>query len=401
MIDQQRVKALAKEFASEIIGIRRHIHANPELSYQEYETAKYVAAKLREFGLEPQEGIAETGVVALIKGQNPEKRTVALRGDMDALPITEKNDIDYKSKNVGVMHACGHDVHTSCLLGAAKILNELKDSFEGTIKLVFQPGEEKNPGGASLMIRDGVLKNPRPDAMLGQHVMPFIPTGKVGFREGKYMASADEVFLTVKGKGGHAALPDRTVDPIVIAAQIVTALQQVISRNADPKSPTVLTFGTIHGGHAQNIIPDEVELTGTFRALDEDWRFKAHELITRAAKGIAEGLGGECDVNIDVGYPYLENDIETTQVARKAAEDYLGEENVVDLDLWLGAEDFAYYSHEVPCSFYRLGTGNEEKGTTNGVHTPNFNIDEDAIELSIGLMAWIACQQLKTNSQKS
>ena len=280
-------------------------------------------------------------------------------------------------------------------MGAAKILTELKDSFEGSVKLIFQPGEEKNPGGASLMIKDGALENPKPNAMFGQHVMPFIQTGKVGFREGKYMASADEIYLTVKGKGGHAALPDRAIDPIVIAAQIITALQQVISRNADPKTPTVLTFGTIHGGHAQNIIPDEVKISGTFRALDEDWRFKAHELITRSAKGIAESLGGSCDVLVDVGYPYLSNHVATTRSARKSAEDYLGKENVEDLDLWLGAEDFAYYSHVVPSCFYRLGTGNEAKGTTQGVHTPTFNIDEDAIEVGIGLMAWIALEQLK------
>lgn len=395
MIDQQRVKGLAKEFASDIIDVRRHIHANPELSYEEFETAKYVAEKLREMGLEPTEGVAGTGLVAIIEGKNPSIRTVALRADMDALPITEQNDISYKSQNDGVMHACGHDVHTSCVLGAAKILTELKDSFEGSIKLIFQPGEEKNPGGASLMIKDGALENPKPQAMLGQHVMPFIQTGKVGFREGKYMASADEIYLTVKGKGGHAALPDRAVDPIVISAQIISALQQVISRNADPKTPTVLTFGTIHGGHAQNIIPDEVKISGTFRALDEDWRFKAHELITRSAKGIAESLGGSCDVFVDVGYPFLSNHEGTTRLARKAAEDYLGKENVEDLDLWLGAEDFAYYSHVVPSCFYRLGTGNEEKGTTQGVHTPTFNIDEDAIEVGIGLMAWIALEQLK------
>lgn len=395
MIDQKKVKNLASKFAGDTIEIRRHIHAHPELSYEEVETAKFVASKLEDMGIEYQSGVAGTGLVALIKGKNPEKRTVALRGDMDALPITESNDVPYKSKNEGIMHACGHDVHTSCVLGAARILNELKNEFEGTIKLVFQPGEEKNPGGASLMIKDGALENPKPDAMLGQHVMPFIPTGKVGFREGKYMASADEIYLTVKGKGGHAALPERAVDPIVISAQIISAMQQVISRNADPKNPTVLTFGTIHGGYAQNIIPDEVKISGTFRALDEDWRFKAHELITKAASGIAESLGGSCDVFIDVGYPFLSNDKRTTKRARKAAEEYLGKENVVDLDLWLGAEDFAYYSHVVPSCFYRLGTGNEAKGTTNGVHTPNFNIDEDAIEIGIGLMAWIALEQLK------
>lgn len=390
----QRIKKLAAKYFEQTIAFRRHIHANPELSFQEYETAKYVAAQLRAMGIEVTEGVAETGVTALIKGKNPEKRVVALRGDMDALPITEANDVPYKSKNEGVMHACGHDVHTSCVLGAALILNELKDEFEGTIKLVFQPGEEKNPGGASLMIKDGALENPRPDAMFGQHVIPYIPVGKLGFRAGKYMASADEVYLTIKGKGGHAALPDKAIDPIVIAAQIVTALQQVISRNADPKTPTVLTFGTINGGTAQNIIPDEVKLGGTFRALDETWRFKAHELIRNICTGLAEGMGGSCDVNIDVGYPFLHNDETLAANARQHAVEYIGEENIVDLDLWLGAEDFAFYSHELPSCFYRLGTGNEAKGTTIGVHTPNFNVDEDAIELGIGFMAYNALKSL-------
>lgn len=396
MISADQIKTLAKQFAEDVVQIRRHIHANPELSFQEFETAKYVAEQLRALGIEPKEGVAGTGLTAIIKGKNPESKTVALRGDMDALPILEANDIDYKSTNEGVMHACGHDVHTACVLGAARILNELKDQFEGTVKLVFQPGEEKNPGGASLMIKDGALENPRPNRMMGQHVMPYIPTGKVGFREGMYMASADEVYLTVKGKGGHAALPDKVIDPIIIASHILVALQQVVSRNADPKTPTVLSFGTIHGGQAQNIIPDEVKISGTFRALNEAWRFEAHKRITSIAKGIAEGMGGACDVNIDVGYPFLANDEITTQTARKAAVDYLGEENIVELDLWMGAEDFAYYTHEVPSCFYRLGTGNEEKGTTNGVHTSNFNIDEDAIELGIGLMAWIALNQLRT-----
>ncbi len=394
MISSNQIKELAKQFTDDVVQIRRHIHANPELSFQEFETAKYIAEQLRLMGIEPTEGVAGTGLTATIKGNNPDAKTVALRGDMDALPIFEANDVEYKSNKDGVMHACGHDVHTACVLGAARILNDLKEEFEGTVKLVFQPGEEKNPGGASLMIKDGALENPRPDRMLGQHVMPYIPTGKVGFREGMYMASADEIYLTVKGKGGHAALPDKVIDPILIASHLLVALQQVVSRNADPKTPTVLSFGTINGGQAQNIIPDEVKISGTFRALDEVWRFEAHKRITAIAKGIAEGMGGECDVNIDVGYPFLTNDVATTQVARKAAEEYLGAENIVDLDLWLGAEDFAYYTHEVPSTFYRLGTGNETKGTTHGVHTPNFNIDEDAIELGIGLMAWIALNQL-------
>lgn len=396
-MNPERIKILASKFFDQTVEMRRHIHAHPELSYQEYETANYVAEQLKAMGLEPEVGVAETGVTALIKGKNPDKRVVALRGDMDALPILEENDVPYKSQNEGIMHACGHDVHTSCVLGAALILNELKEEFEGTIKLIFQPGEEKNPGGASLMIKAGALENPKTEAVFGQHVMPYIPTGKLGFRAGKYMASADEVYLTVKGKGGHAALPDQAVDPIVIASHIVTALQQVISRNADPKTPTVLTFGTIHGGTAQNIIPDEVKLGGTFRALDEEWRFKAHELITKMATNIAEGMGGSCEVTIDVGYPFLHNDEELAAKARANAVAYVGEENIVDLDLWLGAEDFAYYSQEVPSCFYRLGTGNESKGTTLGVHTPRFNVDEEAIALGIGFMAWNAICALKSD----
>lgn len=389
-----RIKQLASAYADDTVAIRRHIHANPELSYEEYETAKYVADQLRQMGLDPVEGVAETGVTAMIEGRNPGSKVVALRADMDALPIVEANDVPYKSKNEGVMHACGHDVHTSSLLGVARILNEIRDEFEGSVKLVFQPGEEKNPGGASLMIKDGVLENPRPASMIGQHVMPYIPTGKIGFREGMYMASADEIYLTVKGKGGHAALPDKVIDPVLIASHIVVALQQVVSRNADPKTPTVLSFGSIHGGSATNIIPEEVKLKGTFRALNEEWRFEAHKRIRKMAESIAEGMGGSCEVNISVGYPFLENNPETTRQARKAAEAYIGTENIVDLSLWMGAEDFAYYSHIVPSCFYRLGTGNEEKGTTQGVHTPTFNIDEDAMELSIGLMAWIAVNQL-------
>lgn len=390
------VKRLANAYATDTVEVRRYIHSHPELSFKEFETANYVAAQLRKLGIEPKEGVAGTGLTALIKGKNPEVRTVALRADMDALPITEQNDVPYKSKNIGVMHACGHDVHTSCLLGAARILSQLTSQFEGTVKLIFQPGEEKNPGGASLMIKDGALENPKPNSMLGQHVMPYIPTGKVGFREGQYMASADEVYLTVKGKGGHAALPDKVIDPILIASHIIVALQQVVSRNADPKQPTVLSFGQIEGGHAQNIIPEEVKVGGTFRALNEKWRFEAHKRIRSIAEGLAEAMGGSCNVLIDVGYPYLTNNPETTQVARVAATSYLGEENIVDLDLWMGAEDFAYYSHVVPSCFYRLGTGNPDKGTTLGVHTPKFDIDEDAIEIGIGLMAWLALTQLNS-----
>lgn len=394
MID--KVKKLAKEYASDVVNIRRHIHANPELSYQEYNTAKYVAEQLRNIGIEPKEGVAETGLTAVIEGKNPTKKVIALRADMDALPITEANDVPYKSKNEGIMHACGHDAHTASLLGTCKILHELRNEFEGTIKLIFQPGEEKNPGGASLMIKDGALKNPAPSSILGQHVMPLIPVGKIGFRSGMYMASCDEIYLTVKGKGGHGAIPELAVDPVLITAHILVALQQIISRNASPKTPTVLSFGKVIANGATNIIPDEVKVDGTFRAMNEEWRADAHQKITKMAQSIAEGMGGSCEVFISKGYPYLENDPLTTVAARKAASEYVGQENIVELPLWMGAEDFSYYTQEIPACFYRLGTRNEEKGITSYVHTPTFNIDESALEIGSGLMAWLAITSLNS-----
>ncbi|MBS1558248.1 MAG: amidohydrolase [Bacteroidetes bacterium] len=389
-----QIKKLAAELATETIVNRRYLHAHPELSYKEFKTAKFVAETLRGLGLNPTEGIAGTGVVVMIEGKNPSKKTVALRADIDALPIQEANEVEYKSQNPGIMHACGHDVHTASLLGTAKILSLLKDHFEGTIKLIFQPGEEKNPGGASLMIKEGVLQNPSPSSILGQHVMPLIPAGKVGFREGMYMASSDEIYLRVIGKGGHGSTPELTIDPVVIASHIIIALQQVISRNASPKQPTVLTFGKIIGEGATNIIPDEVRISGTFRALNEKWRKEGLEKIKKMAEGLAESMGGKCEVRISHGYPYLENNPELTRRTRAAAEEYLGKENVVDLDLTLGSEDFAYYSHQIPASFYRLGTRNEAKGITSYVHTPTFNIDEEALQIGSGLMAWLAVKEL-------
>ncbi|UII34490.1 M20 family metallopeptidase [Fulvivirga ulvae] len=391
---KQQIKELAARNAGEIVNIRRHIHANPELSYQEYNTAKYVAEQLKAIGITPREGVAETGLTAVIEGRNPESKVLALRADMDALPILEANNVEYKSKNEGVMHACGHDAHTSSLLGSAKILHELKDQFEGSVKLIFQPGEEKNPGGASLMIKDGALKDPAPGCIFGQHVMPLIPVGKVGFREGMYMASCDEIYLTVKGKGGHGAVPELTVDPVLIASHIIVALQQIISRNASPKTPTVLSFGKVIANGATNIIPDEVNIAGTFRAMDEEWRADAHKKITTMAENIATAMGGSCYVEISKGYPFLVNNPEVTRQARASAEEFLGKENVVDLELWMGAEDFAYYTHEVPACFYRLGTRNEARGITSYVHTPTFDIDEDALEIGAGMMAWIALSKL-------
>ena len=391
----QKIKALAEANGQETVALRRHIHAHPELSYQEFNTVQYVADQLRRVGIDTSKSAATTGLIAEIKGKNPTRKLVALRADMDALPIQEANDVPYKSTNPGVMHACGHDVHTSSLLGTAKILSEIKDEFEGTVRFLFQPGEEKNPGGASYMIRDGALTDPVPSSILGQHVFPLLAVGKIGFREGMYMASADEIYLKVIGKGGHGAAPDLCIDPIVIASHLIIALQQIISRNANPSQPTVLTFGNIVGRGATNIIPDEVNIAGTFRAMNEEWREVALIKIKKMAESIAEGMGGTCEVEISKGYPYLENNPTLTRRIRQAAEDYVGKENIVDLDISLGAEDFAFYSQVVPSSFYRLGTRNDSKGITSYVHTPTFDIDEDALKLGPGLMAWLAIKELE------
>ena len=392
---KDKIQALAASFANEVIDYRHFLHANPELSFQEFNTAKFVAATLRSFGIEPQEGVAGTGVVALIKGKNPDKKVVALRADMDALPITEANDVAYKSKNIGVMHACGHDVHTSSLLGTARILQALKDEFEGTVKLIFQPGEELLPGGASLMIKEGVLENPTPNGILGQHVMPLLPAGTVGFREGMYMASADEIYVTVTGKGGHAAMPEINIDPVLIAAHIIVAMQQIVSRNCSPKIPSVLSFGKVTAAGATNIIPNEVKMEGTFRTMDENWRAEAHLKMVKLAESIAEGMGGNCHFDIHKGYPYLENHPALTNRMKNAAIEYLGEDKVVNLDIWMAAEDFAFYTQHTDACFYRLGIRNEALGITSSVHTPTFDIDESALETGSGLMAWLVWNELK------
>jgi amidohydrolase len=390
---KEKIQQLAKSIHASVIETRRHLHAHPELSFQERETSAFVKSYLDTLGIQYQP-MADNGLVAIIKGQKTSDAVVALRADMDALPITEANDVSYKSTNTGVMHACGHDVHTSSLLGTAKILTELQSEFGGTIKLIFQPAEEKLPGGASLMIKEGVLENPKPHAVIGQHVMPFIDAGKVGFRSGKYMASTDEIYVTVHGKGGHAAQPSQNIDPVLITSHIIVALQQIVSRNADPKLPTVLSFGKVIANGATNVIPNEVFLEGTFRTMDEDWRAEAHRRMKKMAEGIAESMGGTCDFKIVNGYPFLINEEKLTEQLRAFAGDYLGEENVLDLDIWMAAEDFAYYSQVADSCFYRLGTRNEAKGIVSSVHTPTFNIDEDALALSTGLMAYLALKRM-------
>jgi amidohydrolase len=391
MIEKEKVKDLAKRYFGEVVAWRRHLHQYPELSFEEKETGKYIATQLAQLGIEFQHGIAENGVVGLIKGNNPDKKVIALRADFDALPISEANEVPYKSKYEGVMHACGHDAHTASLLGVAKILNELKEEFEGTVKLIFQPAEEKLPGGASLMIKEGVLDNPAPSLIIGQHVHPPMETGNIGMRAGVYMASTDEIYVTIKGRGGHGAMPQECLDPVVISAQIIVALQQLVSRFADPTIPSVLTFGKINStGGATNVIPNEVKLEGTFRTMDEEWREKAHKRMRKIAIGIAEGYGAACDFIIVRGYPVLQNDASVTAKVWQYATDFLGEAHVEHLPIRMTAEDFAYYSQEIPACFYRLGTGNKIKGIgKSALHTTTFDIDEDSLLTSIGTMAYI------------
>jgi amidohydrolase len=393
MIQKDKIQALSNDIFEQVVGYRQHLHSNPELSFKEFETSAFIKKHFTDWGI-PFSDMANTGVVGIIKGDLPSDNIIALRADMDALPILEANEKPYTSKNPGVMHACGHDVHSSSLLGSAYILNSLKAEFGGTIKLIFQPAEEVLPGGASIMIKEGVLENPKPQSIVGQHVMPLIDTGKVGFRSGIYMASTDELYVTVHGKGGHGAQPHQNIDHVLITSHIIIALQQIVSRNADPRLPSVLSFGKVQANGATNIIPNEVKIEGTFRTLNEEWRKEAKRLMKKMAEGIAESMGGSCDFRIMDGYPYLINEEKLTANARAFAEDYLGKENVVDLDIWMAAEDFAYYSQVTDACFYRLGTGNKEKGTTYSVHTPNFDIDEDALKTSTGLMAYVALKQL-------
>lgn len=384
----ETIQAAAKRYSNEYIAIRRHLHAHPELSYQEHNTVAYVEAHLQSLGIATQR-MGGTGVVGIIEGVEPGSRVMALRADMDALPIEESNDVPYRSTVPGVMHACGHDAHTACLLGAARILNDTKDQWKGTLKLVFQPGEEKNPGGATLMIKDGVLDNPRPSGIVALHVHPALPTGKLSFRSGTVMASADELYITIKSKGGHAAAPQLTTDTILVASHLVVSLQQIISRNNLPTNPSVLSITSFQGGYTTNVIPAEVKLMGTLRCLNEEWRAEAHGLITRHVEHICAAMGADYELHIDKGYPTVLNDPALTSRAWQAAETYMGAENVEETEMRMGAEDFGYYAQQIPGCFYRLGVRNEARGITSSVHTPTFDIDEEAIAIGMGTMAWL------------
>jgi len=375
-------------FKDLLLEWRRHLHSHPELSWKEFETTEFILNELKKLGIEDISRPLKTGLVAKI--ENGKGKCVALRADIDALPITEQNTCSYKSQNDGVMHACGHDVHSTCLLGAAKYLIENRDKWQGTIVLIFQPSEEKQPSGAEALIKAGVIEDSKIEAILGLHVTPELEVGKLGFREGPFMASADEIYMTVIGKGGHGASPHLCIDPIVLSAHIILALQNLVSRYVDPKIPTVLTFGDIHGSGATNIIPEKVELKGTLRTFDEKWRKEAQQKTKEIAQGIATSFGGDCVIDIPEGVPFVNNEPVLTKKISLLAEHLLGKENVVVMPLRMGAEDFSFYGHHCAASFFRLGTGNDKKGTTITVHNSRFEIDEDALIVGSSAMAKMA-----------
>jgi len=395
LITKETIKQIVSVRYDMLRQTRRHLHRYPELSFHETETAKYISNLLAHWNIDHQTKVAGNGIVALIKGKNPESKTIALRADMDALPIQEENRVEYSSLNNGVMHACGHDVHTTCLLGVAHILQELKTEFEGTVKLIFQPAEEVLPGGAQQMIAEGVLDSPKPATIVAQHVFPELPVGKVGFRTGEYMASSDEINIYVRGKGGHAAMPERGDDAVWIASQLIVELKKRVDERAPEGVPAVLSFGKIVGNGAHNVFSSEVAIHGTFRTFDESWRTRVHKIITEVAKETTGKFGLSYEVVIDKGYPVLINDDSATQVAIEAAKDFLGENQVVELPRRMTVEDFAYFARQVPGCFYRLGVANPEKGFTSGLHTSTFDVDEESIKVGTGLLTWIVLKQLE------
>jgi len=391
-----KIKALAAAMKQDLVAVRRHLHANPELSYQEHNTAAFVAQLLTAMDLNFSR-MANTGLTGILKGKKPGRGgIIALRADMDALPIIEENTSSYISRSPGVMHACGHDLHMTSLLGTLRILKALEEEFSGTVKFIFQPAEESAPGGAAMMISEGVLESPRPDVIIGQHVMPELPAGMAGFSAGTYMASADEIYITVTGKGGHAAAPHQVIDPVMIACSILVTLQQLVSRRSNPLTPSVLSFGRFIADGAHNVIPDKVKIDGTFRTMDEAWRRQAHELIKSSVQTHAASMNASAEVFIKEGYPVLINEPALTAFTRNCAEEYLGKENVTELPKWMAAEDFARYSHLMDACFYRLGVQYPGSEKVTPLHTSTFDPDEDAIETGAGLMAWIALQKLES-----
>lgn len=401
MITPESIKALTRKYRKEIIRYRRHLHMHPELSFQEWKTAEFIAGELKNMHIPFQSGIAGTGIIGTIKGNNPESKVIALRAEMDALPISEANSVHYRSKNDGVMHACGHDAHVASLLGSARIMQEIRHEFDGTVLLVFQPGEEHLPGGAIRMLEEGALQNPRPRAIIAQHVAPELMTGQIGFRNGTYMASGDELYITIRGKGGHAAFPEETTDSILIASKIVVALKESIHKERPAGIPSVLSFGKFLAHGATNVIPGEVKIEGTFRTFNEEWRKEAQHIMKTIAKKIAAEENASCDFHVAAGYPVLVNNQTVTEEARKAASRYAGKENIVDLDMRMSSEDFACFARVFPATLYRIGVRKPGVNVAPSLHSPTFDVDESVLEFAAGNMAWIAFSSLlkKNNHQ--
>jgi amidohydrolase len=379
---QQKIEAIREE----VIAIRRHLHANPELSFQEFETAAFVSEKLKSWGISHQSNIAGTGIVGIIKCGKSNAPCIALRADMDALPIQELNECEYKSNKAGIMHACGHDVHTAILLGAAKILQENSDELNVDVKLIFQPGEEKLPGGANLMIKEGVLENPKVEEIYALHVFPELEAGKVGLKAGMYMASCDELYFTIKGKGGHAAMPALNIDPIVASSKLILALKDIQEKLCPKEIPCVLAIGRIEGLGATNVIPDNVTLQGTFRTMNEHWRITAHKLIHEVSRQISLETKTNVEVKIEEGYPFLENNPDLTNRTREILKQSLGETNVIDLPVRMTGEDFAFFAQKIPATFIRIGVRNDEKGLTYAVHNARFDVDEKSLTVGISVL---------------
>lgn len=389
---KEKVQTIAKNIIDEVIANRRHLHQNPELSFKEFNTAIYIRSRLDDMNISWTE-IANTGTLATITGNLPSTKVIALRADIDALPINEENSVDYCSSFEGVMHACGHDAHSASLLGVAKILNQLRDYFGGTVKLIFQPAEELYPGGAKNVIAEGALSNPTVDAIIGMHVMPSMKAGVFATRAGKLMASMDEIEIKIYGKGGHAAEPHKVIDPIVMSAAVVQALQQLVSRAGNPLTPSVLSFGKIIGDGAINVIPDMVLMEGTFRTIDEDWRLQAHEKIKSIVEGIVKGFGGHCEIEIRKGYPCLQNDESLANDVAKSLAEYDGCGTIEDPGIWMASEDFAYYTYEIRSCFYFFGVGKKED--SSALHTSTFDFDDNLLELSCGAMTFAALKLLQ------
>ncbi len=394
---KNKIKQKAQQHFDDVVAIRRHLHQNPELSKQEKETSVYICSILDTIkGVEYTSNVGGYGVYGFIKGKSSSNKTIALRADIDALPIKETTNLPFASLKEGVMHACGHDVHTAILLETIKILSELRDEFEGQVMFIFQPSEEHYPGGAITMINDGIFKDITPEAIFALHTTPEIESGKIGIKEGKYMASTDEIYIEVRGKGGHGATPDLNIDPIVAASHIVSALQTLVSRNANPTLPTTFSVGTFLAEGRTNIIPSKAYLECIIRTFDNDWRKQAHKLIHRISENTAKAFGATADVFIDHGYPYLYNNPKLTKQTRTLSQEYLGEENVLDIDMRMTAEDFAYFAQKIPACYLRLGTKKENCEITN-LHTSNFDIDEKSMQDAIGLMTYLAIKNLNAD----